>query len=77
MGQRRIASQNDHMAINCMWLAELKIWRAINVASDELIAEATNLAELEQLVLHYISAEGDEHQIAYDYRTDVKRHWLH
>ena len=77
MGHTRTTSQNEHMAINCMWLAELKIWRAINVASDELIAEATNLAELEQLVLHYISAEVDDNQIAYDYRTAAKRHWLH
>ena len=65
------------MAINCMWLPDLKIWRAVNPATDELVGEAPNMAELEQMIVHYISVQTGGGHMAYDYRTDAKRPWLH
>lgn len=70
--------QDDEIQmVQCAWIDHLKIWRAVNPATDELVGEAPNMAELEQMIVHYISLQINGGQMAYDYRTDAKRPWLH
>lgn len=63
--------------VQCAWIDHLKVWRAVNPATDELVGEAPNMAELEQKIVHYISLRINGGQMAYDYRTEAKRSWLH
>ena len=70
--------QDDEIPmVQCAWTDYLKIWRAVNPATDELVGEAPNMAELEQMIVHYISVQTGGGHMAYDYRTDAKRPWLH